>query len=138
MAAIDSKNKSGPLRKVNFIFLLFISIILFSCNAAHQNYPQATWVKDTDNPGIHYRPVCTGKTFKGSKFSKWEIEIFNDYTQAIALSMVIVTEQSGKESSERKTIAIPPASMRKTVFFNCILNCQQNAKIEFLEVQMLP
>jgi len=137
MAAIDPKLKSEPLRKTNFIFL-FIAIILFSCNASHQNYTRAMWIKDTDNPGIQYRPICTGKSFKGSKFSKWEIEIFNDYTQAIALTIVLVTEKSGEESSERKTIAIPPASLRKTIFFNCTLNCQQKAKIDFLDVQMLP
>ena len=97
-----------------------------------------SWIKDVDSPGIHYRLLCAGKNFSGSKFTKWEVEVFNDYSEPLALTLAVAEAETGKESSEHKSVAIPPGSLKTVVFYNCSVHCQQQAQINFLEVQMLP
>ncbi len=120
-------------------FLILSVALLSACQTSFMNNSSwSSWTKDVDSPGIHYRLLCAGNNFSGSKFTKWEVEIFNDYTEPLALTLAVAEAESGKESSEHKSVAIPPASLRTVVFYNCSVHCQQQVQINFLEVQMLP
>lgn len=137
MVAINLLPLRHLLSKRNSILLVCLSL-LSACYTTRQSPQWVSWTKDTDHPGIQHRSICYGKNFNGSKFTRWEVEIYNDYTEPLAITLNLSNVETGKQSSERKTLAIPPASLRKVVFYNCTISCQQKPQIVFIEVQMLP
>ncbi len=124
--------------RLNLMLLMLSLDLLSGCTSARQNYSWTSWTKDVDSPGIQYRYLCSGEQFNGSKFTKWEVEVYNDYPAPVALTLAIIEEATGNHGSEQKTVAIPPASLKTITFFNSTINCQQIGQIAFLEVQILP
>lgn len=133
MAAIDYK--------ISVLYsiagLLIIGLMFNSCKSSSQVSEWVSWTKDKDSPGIQYRTICAGKNYTGSKFNKWEIEVYNDYNETISLKVVICDGSSGKESSEIKSMIVPSSSLRKIPFYNTTLACHEKPLVEFLEVQFI-
>lgn len=134
MAAIDLKR----LNLINPKSLIIVTFFLISCKVPTQTTEWISWTKDNDSPGIQYRTMCLGKSFKGSKFNKWEVEVFNDYNETISFKVVICDGLDGKETSETRTMIVPSSTLKKVPFYNTTLNCYQKHKVEFLDVQFIP
>lgn len=117
--------------------LMILSLMFNSCKSSSKVSEWVSWTKDIDSPGIQYRTICAGKTYTGSKFNKWEIEVYNDYSETLSLKVVICDRSSGKESSEIKNMIVPASTLRKIPFYNTTLACHEKPAIEFLDVRFI-
>jgi hypothetical protein len=118
--------------------LIIVIFFLISCKTSTRVSEWVSWKKDNDSPGLHYRSICLGKNYKGSKFFKWEIEVFNDYHETVSFKVVICDGLNGKEASEIRTMIVPSSTLKKVPFYNNLLNCHQKHDVKFLNVQFIP
>lgn len=117
--------------------LLFLLLLLYSCNSSLYSTQWSSWEKATDFPGIHYRILCEGPAFEGSAFYRWRVEIYNSYPESASIELHLLDELSGKVLSETKLIAIAADDLKQVTFLNVPQVCTTLSLIEITDIQFL-
>jgi hypothetical protein len=126
------------MKKIRHPFVLLaaaLGISCFSCMPIEQRSNNwSSWSKYNDIPGIEFRSSCLGQKYPGSRFSSCEVELTNEYTQAVDLEMTLVTP-SGDQVSEIYTLRIEPENQRKVTFYNVGVDCGTDFLVSIKDVK---
>lgn len=124
--------------KTAYYLLLAAVLLLFSTCTPEANFNNwVGWKKYRDAPGISYRLRCLGSAFTGSRFSHYEVELFNHYPDPVALRFFM----KGVEKNERSEIIklrIQSSTRRKVSLYNVRTGCLDSASLYIDEMKFRP
>jgi hypothetical protein len=95
------------------------------------------WKKYRDAPGISYRLRCLGSSFTGSRFSRYEVELFNHYPDPVSLQFFMQGEQV-QERSEIVKLKLQSSARRKVNLYNVRSGCVDSASLYIQEMVFRP
>lgn len=108
-----------------------------SCTSGMSFNEWIGWKKYRDAPGISYRLRCMGSTFTGSRFSRYEVELFNHYPDAVSLQFFMRSEEE-QGRSEMVKLRLQSSSRRKVNLYNVRTGCVDSASIHIEEMVFRP
>ncbi|MFA0960446.1 hypothetical protein AB9P05_01435 [Roseivirga sp. BDSF3-8] len=126
------------VRISTFIALALLLILQGSACTTGMTFNEwVGWKKYRDAPGISYRLRCLGSSFTGSRFSRYEVELFNHYPDPVALSFFMKGMEE-KERSEIVNLKIQSSTLRKVNLYNVRTGCVDSASIYIEDMVFRP
>lgn len=125
------------IRNIMLTLLMLVLLQGSACTAGMTFNEWIGWKKYRDAPGISYRMRCLGSSFTGSRFSRYEVELFNHYPDAVALSFFMKGVEE-KQRSEIISLKLQSSSRRKVNLYNVRTGCVDSASIYIEDMVFRP